>query len=272
MDALAVKQYAKDRGADLIGIAPAERFNDAPADASPLSIFPECRSVVVIGRRILRGSLRGVEEGTNFSSTYRLFGYTWLEDNFLSRTTYELNLYIEENGYEGVPLFGYHPEGMPKGMPVTPGQPAPNVIVDPYIAARAAGLGVIGKGGFFITPQYGTRQRFAMLLTDAELESDPIVSADLCAGCDVCVAVCPFKAITQDAVDYSVCAKCPNGAALAPGRGSRPDRIAAACGRACLVHLETSGQCANTFRQEFRKREPWVTDLFNRPARQEVIA
>ena len=271
MNAEELKKTARRYGADLVGIAPAERFKGLPADASPVSIFPECRSVIVVGRRILRGSLRGIEEGTNFNSTYGTFGYQWLEDNFLSRTTYELNLYIEENGYEGVPLFGYHPEGMPKGRPVEPGKPAPNVIVDPYVAARNAGLGTIGKGGFFITPEFGTRQRFAMLLTDAELEPDAVSETDPCAGCEACLAACPFGAITPEGVDYRVCAKCPNGAMLGPGRGSRPDRIAAACGRACLVRLEQNGLCENSFKEEFRKREPWATDLFNRPVNQEAV-
>ncbi len=74
MDAAALKDRARAAGADLVGIADAALFREQPAEGNPLAIFPECRAVVVIGRRILRGSLRGVEEGTNFGSTYRTFG------------------------------------------------------------------------------------------------------------------------------------------------------------------------------------------------------
>ena len=66
-------------------------------------------------------------------------------------------------------------------------------------------------------------------------------------------------------VDNTICARCPNGAMRANGRGSAVDRIAAACGRACTVRLEEAGKCSNRFAQPFRKRAPWAVDLFQRP-------
>ena len=280
MNSNEIKKYAKEHGADLVGIASIDRFKSLPSESNPLVIFPECKSVIVLGRRILRGSMRGVEEGTNFSSTYNTFGYIWLEDNFLSRTTYEVTCFIETQGFEGVPLFGYYEDGMPKGHPVAPGKPAPNVILDYEFAAQAAGLGEIGLGDFFITPEYGTRQRFAMILTDAELVADPVSSKKICVDCRACADACPFGAIdlknkktvgvpphTMEVaiVDYSVCRSCPNGAILGSGRGSRPDRCAAACGRACLAKLETTGKLGGKFEFPFRKRTPWVLDNFSRP-------
>lgn len=280
MDAQAVKEYARDRGADLVGIAAVERFDGLPPERHPASIFPECRSVVVLGRRILRGAMRGVEEGTNFGSTYGMFGYRWLEDNFLSRTVYDLTCWLETQGAEAVPLFGYDPDGMPKGVPVAPDKPAPNVLIDIPAAAQAAGLAEIGLGDFLITPEYGTRQRFAVVLTDAELESDAPRPKSICADCGACAEACPHGAIDLETrrragapgleaevatVDDEICRNCRNGAFNAPGHGSRPDRIAAACGRACLVQLEKAGKCANRFQQDFRKREPWAVDFLANP-------
>lgn len=280
MNAAELKTWARGKGADLVGIASAERFQPLPADRSPLAIFPEMKSAVVLGRRVLRGAIRGIEEGTNFNSTYGTFGFRWLEDNFLSQATYDVTTFIEAQGFEAVPLFGYTPEGMPKGQPVAPGKPAPNVLVDMDYAAQAAGLGEVGLGAFFITPEYGTRQRFALILTDAALDPDPVSDKRVCSDCGACAAACPFHAIDMKnvrsagvpghempvaAVDYAVCRACPNGAMLGAGHGSRPDRIAAACGRACLVRLETAGKCANRFEQPFRKRTPWALDSFHRP-------
>ncbi len=280
MNAEQVKQYARERGADLVGVASIDRFQSLPPEQNPLSIFPECRSVIVVGRRILRGALRGVEEGTNFGATYGMFGFRWLEDNFLSRTTYETTCFIEAQGFEAVPLFGYDEEGMPKGQPVAPGKPAPNVIVDLDFAAQAAGLGEIGLGDFFITPEFGTRQRFALILTEAELEPDPIRTERICGDCGACAEACPLKAIDVSrtrpmgvpghttpvaTVDWALCRACANGASSGPGRGDRPDRLAAACARACVVKLEAGGKCRNTFANPFRKREPWALDLLRRP-------
>ena len=62
----AFKEYARSVGADLVGIANIERFEDVAPNRHPSSIFPEARSVVMIGKRITRGTLRGLEEGTQF--------------------------------------------------------------------------------------------------------------------------------------------------------------------------------------------------------------
>lgn len=279
MNGTALKEKARELGADLIGIAPINRFKTLSSDRNPAAIAPECRSVIVLGRRILRGSLRGVEEGTSFGSTYRLFGFTWLEDNFLSQTSYDLTCWIEEQGFEAVPLFGYHDAGMPKGLPVSPDKPAPNVYVDMEFAAQAAGLGEMGLCDVFLSPEYGPRQRFAVILTDAELEADPISDKTVCGDCEACIAACPFSAIDATSkrkvgvpghemevasIDYAVCRSCPNGAMTGPGRGSRPDRVAAACVRACIDRLEKGEKCSNRFEQPFRKRTPWALDTFRR--------
>jgi len=81
-----LKEYDRKAGLDLLGIAPISRFKGIAKENHPASIFPEVKSVVVIGKRIARGALRGVEEGTQFFN-YSLYGYTWLEDRFLSLPT-----------------------------------------------------------------------------------------------------------------------------------------------------------------------------------------
>ena len=88
---------AKKNGIDLIGFASKARFANVVAQHNPFSIFPEAQTVIMIGRRICRGALRGVEEGTNFGD-YALFGKNWLEDEFLSVSCYNLVNMLEDNG------------------------------------------------------------------------------------------------------------------------------------------------------------------------------
>ena len=81
LTAEAVKEFALAAGLDLVGVANIERFEGAPRRMHPAEIFPECRSVIVVIRRILRGNWRGIEEGT-YWPTYTYFGYHGLLNSF----------------------------------------------------------------------------------------------------------------------------------------------------------------------------------------------
>ena len=69
-----IKNFALSAGLDLVGVANIERFENAPEDMHPSTIFPEARSVIVVGKRILRGGWQGSEEGTYWPS-YTYFDY-----------------------------------------------------------------------------------------------------------------------------------------------------------------------------------------------------
>lgn len=270
-----VKEYARKAGADLVGIAPPERFANVPAERNPLSIFPDAKSIIVVGRRITRGTLRATEEGTNLGA-YEMFGYSWLDGEFVAMMTFEVVSFIEDNGWEATPLFPFPPEAHPQGIVVREGAPAPNVYPDFDYAAVAAGLGEISYHGVFLSPQFGPRQRFQLILSDAPLEADPLLTESICGQCGACVEICPLgaldasgeqtldiagKQMTVCNVDYGKCKACRNGAS-----GNRyhpagkPDRLAALCTRTCLDQLERNGKLSNTFSSEFRWREPWALD------------
>ncbi|PIW31681.1 MAG: hypothetical protein COW28_06920 [bacterium (Candidatus Ratteibacteria) CG15_BIG_FIL_POST_REV_8_21_14_020_41_12] len=267
-----VKEYAKKCGADLIGIASIERFKDVPAQHNPSSIFPEAKSIIVIGRRITRGTLRGVEEGTQFD-LYSLYGDVWLQDRFLAMTTFKIAEFLEDNRYEAVPLPNLPPQVPPMGIAVRPDQPPPNVMVDFDDAAMRAGLGEIGYCGILLTPEFGPRQRFQIILTDAKLEPNPLLKQKICDRCMECIKNCPLDAIDSTKekeinicgkkmlvaeIDYAKCTTCKNGAS--PNRyhpAGNPDRLAAICVRSCIDHLEKTNKLKNKFSSPFRKRTPW---------------
>ena len=276
MNSSEMKSYITDAaariGIDLIGFADRSRFADVDPQHNPFSIFPEGKTVIMIGKRVCRGSLRGVEEGTNFGD-YNLFGKNWLEDEFLALACYELVSAIEDKGYEACPLFPNPAEIKPSGVSVAEGRPEPNVFPDFDYAAVACGLGEIGFNGIFLSQRFGSRQRFHMIITDAELEETPIFEGSVCDRCGKCADICPLGAISKDKtrtvvicgkamevaeIDYKICAECKNGAC--PNRFAsyaKPDRIAALCNRTCLCHLEENDVLDNRFERDFRKSEVW---------------
>lgn len=267
-----VTQLALAEGADLVGVASIGRFADVPAEHNPLSIKPDTKSVIVLGKRLLRGTLRGVEEGTHFSS-FRLYGYAWL-DQFLAAATVQACAYLEDRDWEAVPLLNLPPHAPTTGITVRPGEPEPNVTVDTDQAAVRAGLGEIGYCGMLFTSQYGPRQKVQLILTAAELEPDPIVTSPICDGCMLCAKSCPFGAISETGhTELGICGKvmrvarietvrcvhCRNGAS--PNKYNRDvpyDRMAAICTRTCMDHLGRARLVRDVPVQPFRRREPWV--------------
>ena len=268
----AVENAAKKIGIDMIGFASKSRFDNVDAQHNPFSIFPEGKTVIMVGKRICRGSLRGVEEGTNFGD-YALFGKNWLEDEFLSLACYDLVNFIEDNGWEACPVFPNPSELGPQGVSVGDGRPEPNVYPDFDYAAVACGLGELGMNGLFLTPKFGSRQRFHMIITDAEIEETPLFEGKVCDACGKCAESCPLSAINMDepievdicgkimkvaSIDYSLCASCKNGACKNRfDPAARSDRVAALCNRTCLCHLEETGALENKFENSFRQREEW---------------
>ncbi len=271
--------FAKKSMVDMIGFASRDCFEKQDPRHNPLSIFPEAQTVILIGRRITRGTLRGVEEGTNFAD-YSNFGYSWLDNEFVAQSCYDIVSFIEDRGWEAVPVFPNPMEVYGQGVSVRLGNPAPNVTPDFNYAAVACGLGEIGMNDEFLTGKFGTRQRFQMIITDARIEPDPVMEGKICDRCGKCADICPLGAINKTEfkeinicgkimkvakIDYSLCKICKNGAL--PNRlhsPSKPDRIAALCNRTCVCHLEEEKLIDNVFENTFRKRTAWGKDVLGK--------
>ncbi|MBN2582649.1 MAG: hypothetical protein JXL80_06240 [Planctomycetes bacterium] len=188
----ALREYALSRGLDLFGVANIERFANAPKRMHPASMFPEVKSVIVVGRRIVRGGWRGIEEGTHWPAYTHFCYHGLLNTYFIPLPLYETACLIEDFGYEAVPYYPGVPERQAPAEPLRPGGVPPEVQLAIRIAAVAAGVGEIGWSKVFLTKQFGPRQRLAAILTDMPLEPDPLLEPNSICKLDMaCVKGCP---------------------------------------------------------------------------------
>jgi len=217
-----VKEYAKKCGADLVGISSMDRFEGAPKQMDPRFIFPDAKSMIVLGFRIFRGVFRGIEEGT-FFAPYSIMGYEGTRWIFQPVVLWNFTKSLENEGYEAVPVPNNFPWSNIDNLdpdhigqdfidvnpsrignidgnwsrPVSPEKPAPDIFFQLKLAAFCAGLGEVGYSGMFLTPEFGPRQMFAAILTDAPLEPDPLFDGKLCDECMACVEECSAGAISR---------------------------------------------------------------------------
>jgi ferredoxin len=207
LDAKQVKEAARRLGADAVAIGSIDRWEGAPAQMDPRFIMPKAKSIIAMAFRVFRGSLRGIEEGTFFSN-YSSMGYGGLTYLYIPMTVINLSKILEDEGYEAIP-YGHQSDwraidnkgNRRKGFsrPVAPGKPIPDVMVQLRIAAYLAGLGEIGFSKMLLTPEFGPRNRIGIVITEAELEADPIIKpGTLCNRCMACVRDCPGGCIKKD--------------------------------------------------------------------------
>jgi epoxyqueuosine reductase len=207
LDAESVRRHALACGADMVKIGNIERWAGAPTQMDPRQIMPEARSVVAMAFRVMRGSLRGIEEGTFFSN-YSSMGYGGLTYIYIPMAVMNICKFIEDAGCEALPM-GHQSdwraidnEGFLRpgySRPVAAGRASPDVMIHLRIAGFLCGLGEIGYSKMLLTPRFGPRQRIGIIITEAALEPDPIYDGPpLCNRCMSCVKACPGKAISAD--------------------------------------------------------------------------
>lgn len=197
MNALDIKQLAKNLGADLVGIASAETLNAHPPDPkwpqTPERISPYVKSVVVIVSRIPVAAFRCK---TNIPVQY----IDMLVLRRMDRIAYKVSEALEAAGH---PSF------------VTAAQETDwNLKKASYgrLSTRhlgiEAGLGTFGLEVNILTPEFGPRLYLTGILTEAELEPDEIMTEQVCIGesCSRCLYSCPSDAVLHFGIDKRGCA------------------------------------------------------------------
>jgi epoxyqueuosine reductase len=194
-----VKDLALKNDVDFVGIAPVERFKNAPEGHRPQDLLTGARSVISIGTRVSKGPQLGQQMALrdrrfrHVAFSYRWLGYGLINMYFNDRAAFLVTRLLEEEGYLSLPIVGSGVEEMRTMMAAFSNRHA----------AVAAGLGEIGWNGLCLTPESGPRQRFSSVITTAPLEPDPMYSGPkLCdpehckalgGGRPVCKKICPLN-------------------------------------------------------------------------------
>ncbi|MFW6113421.1 MAG: hypothetical protein ACOC78_00665 [Actinomycetota bacterium] len=205
MDALTKKvvDALLDWGADLVGIAPVERFDDAPAGHKPTDFLPECKSVISIALHLFQGTadVWGEWDQPNKTNTpYLFYGYgltNWESSRLVNR----MAKLLEYRGYKTLAFMPTWISSMTKYFVDTLSTGEIMAEFSHRHAAVAAGLADFGLNGLALTPEYGPMQRYNSLLTSAELEPTPLYDGPpLCLpeACGrKCVEICPAQAFSR---------------------------------------------------------------------------
>jgi len=169
---------------------PHKGFEKTLEGCHPLDIMKDCRSVVVFAFNI----------GLDY----------YLSMDYQNKNIRLGHLYRDWTGLQLISFLrmkGYDAREVPLGF-VDEGKKIARMSFK--VAAYEAGIGVFGRPGIIITPEYGPRVNLGVVLTDAKLEPDGHMTGfNPCNNCTICVENCPAKAIRED---------------LSPPSGFRRDR------------------------------------------------
>ncbi len=198
MDAAEIKEYAREIGADLVGIAGAKMLNAFPPDPlwpqTPERISPKCKSVIVIVNRIPVAAFRArsgvVVQYINMMVLRRM-----------DKIAYKIVERLERAGHPAFVTAAQETDWDYK-------KASYGRLSTRHLGIEA-GLGTFGLEVNILTPEFGPRVYLTGILTDLELEPDRIITEQVCIGesCSRCLHSCPTDAVRHFGIDKRACAK-----------------------------------------------------------------
>ena len=189
-----VKEYAYNLGADLVGVANIERYCNAPIMMSPQGILPTAKSVVVCAIHHPDACIElGGEISPQHMGSYEVQG---VMNDKLDLLSFKIARFLEAEGYQTVPISASNIWRYRQYKEL-------NAIFAPDISniysSVAAGLSELGWHGIALTPEYGPRNRFVSIITEAPLKPDPLYNGPkLCDMCGECIKACPMDAYRKE--------------------------------------------------------------------------
>ena len=172
------------------GIASLAEWKGTKLEETTLRLLPQARSVIVLAMEVY-------PEILDLTSPERIMGAASLYDLLvrdadylsgrLTKVAYDIAKVSRRLGLKALPLPA---AGCPYDTRFL------EAVFSYKHAAKAAGLGYLGRSSLLLTPDFGPRVRLSCCLTEALLE--PTVKADMvnvCQRCKACINNCPSGAI-----------------------------------------------------------------------------
>ena len=176
------RELALESGADLFGVADPDLLTAAPPGFRPQDILPDCRAVIVVGKRL--------SDATVETTPSRMFDTMYFAVNsFLDQLILKVTDLLVRKNYSAVAIGPHSLDGNRFMGDISQKH-----------AAVAAGLGRFGLQSLVLTPQFGPRQRWGAVITDAPLQTDQPMKEGLCKPdqCgQACIKSCPARALSE---------------------------------------------------------------------------
>jgi len=180
---VSVKELAHSLGVDLVGVAQAESFMEAPEGHRPEDLLRGARSVIVLAIHLLDASLESAPN-REYSVTYRV------ANQELDRTAFLVAKFLQDKGYRALQV----PASPPYDVSCNIGD------LSHRHAGYLAGLGVFGKNSLLLSTKFGPRIRLVSIITDAPLTADKPLDLDLCNDCHECIRACSAGALKGERI------------------------------------------------------------------------
>lgn len=190
-----IRDYAlRELNADLVGFADRSRYEHAPARMSPQGLMPDSRSVIVMAIHHPDAAIElGGRDHPQIIGPYYI---QYIMNSRLDEMSYRMGLFLQSRGWRAVPIVSSNIWRY-KGYKEMTEQFAPDL--SHLHSAVAAGLAEFGYNGLAITPEYGARQRYVSIVTDAPLAPSPLlVPGSVCDDCMLCRKHCRSGALAKE--------------------------------------------------------------------------
>jgi len=178
-----IKEFLLSRGADMAGAGRAESLSGAPQGYRPTDYLPAAKSFISFACVLNRGPVLNLPKSRN---EYLLEFEA--ANSLLNTIGFQTARFLEGQGFQSM--------AVPATASIGDAVRLMGDVSQKHAAVKA-GLGLFGINNLVLTREHGSRVRFGMVITEAELVPDRVLEEEICIKCGKCIEACPSGALSQ---------------------------------------------------------------------------